>query len=44
MAEHHFKPPREFDFDNPKWDEWIKSFEMYRKLTGLDKKETKYKC
>ena len=39
MAEKHFKPPQELDFNNPKWGEWIKAFEMYRVLTGLDKKE-----
>ena len=33
----NFKPPPELDFDNPRWTEWRKRFEMYRMLTGLDK-------
>ena len=35
----NFKPPPELDFDEPRWNEWKKSFEMYRKLTGLDKQD-----
>ena len=37
----HFKPPEPLNFENPKWDEWSKTFEMYRILTGLDEKPEK---
>ena len=34
----HFKPPEKFDFSNESWPEWKSSFEMYRKISELEKK------
>ena len=39
----NFKPPQAFDYDNPKWNEWSKTFEIYRKITKLDKKPEEIK-
>ena len=36
-----FKPPEPLNFENPKWDEWIKNFNIYRIITELDKKPAK---
>ena len=34
----HFKPPEKFDFSKESWPEWKSSFEMYRKISELEKK------
>ena len=34
----NFKPPKEIDFENPRWVEWKTSFETYRLITELAKK------
>ena len=33
-----FKPPDNLNFDNPKWEEWKKSFEAFSLITELKEK------